>query len=142
MSSLNIYLYFFRVIKFFCIFIKYLSVFFLVTKWICIFIKYRSEDFSRKIFLFYKIVDFQISKKELRVKLNLLCDSCIISLSHEYKLSFKSPFFFLTFKNKFDFHKSNLSFFIFSKQIWFFLTKSFFYPSQMIGQKCIDSFAI
>ena len=108
MFSLNIYLYFFLVIKFVCIFIKYLSVFFLVTKWICIFIKYRSEDFSRKIFLFYKIVDFQISKKELRVKLNLLCDSCIISLSHEYKLSFKNPFFF------FKLLKTNL---IFTNQI-------------------------
>ena len=142
MTSLNIYLYFFLVIKFVCIFIKYLSVFFLVTKWICIFIKYRSEDFSRKSFLFYKIVDFEISKKELRVRLKFvlyvipwICDACIINLNYEYEFFFtlyknRSNFFnkillFTLYKTNLIFYKSIFIFFSLPKQIKFFLQIKF-----------------
>ena len=47
-------------------------------------------------FFFNKIADFEISKKELRVKLESLfsiCDACIVSLSHECESTFKKSFF-------------------------------------------------
>ena len=105
-----------------CIFIKYKSTFFLVIKQISIFIKYRFEFFLKKFsffILFYKIADFEISKKELRVRLKsfiLICDACIVSLFHECDSSFKKSSFFYPFK----------------KQIWFFFffflqIKSFFF---------------
>ena len=98
-----------------CIFIKYKSTFFLVIKQISIFIKYRFEFFLKKFsffILFYKIADFEISKKELRVRLKsflLICDACIVSLSRECESSFKSIFYVLS--------KTNL---IFTNQVSFF----------------------
>ena len=72
-------------------------------------------NFSVKVFFFYKIVDFEISKKELRVRLKsfffLICDACIVSLSHECETSFKSLFYLLS--------KTDL---IFTNQISFFLS--------------------
>ena len=59
--------------------------------------------FFWKSFLCYKNADFQISKEELIVRLSffffffLICDACIINLSHECGSSFKSLFYlFLT----------------------------------------------
>ena len=88
--------------------------FFLVKKLFCIFIKYRSKIFFVEVFFFYKIVDFEIWKKELRVRLKsffLICDACIVSLSHECETSFKSLFYLLS--------KTDL---IFTNQISFFLS--------------------
>ena len=67
-------------------------------KLICIFIKFRFEIFFEKV-CFFKIADFEISKKELRVRLKsffLICDACMVSLSHECESSFKSIFYLLS----------------------------------------------
>ena len=106
----------------------------MIIKQIYTFIKHRSKFFLKK-FLFiylYKIADFEISKKELRVRLKsiyLICDACIVSLPHECESSSKKSFFFTLSKNSSDFfYKSNLIFYltkidlIFTNPILFFLS--------------------
>ena len=133
--------------KLVCIFIKYRFVFFWSQNWFVFslntdlnffqpqnwYVFYLNTDlnFFLKFFSFYEIADFEISKKELRVRLKsffLICDACIISLSHEYESSFKN-LTFLTFKNRSDFFPNQISFFLtFKKQIWFFTNQiSFFF---------------
>ena len=112
---------FFSNTKLICIFLWCRFEFFSNTKLICIFLRCKSEfffytqnwyvfslyidlyfsghktnlNFFFLSFLFYKIVDFEISKKKLRVRLKsflLICDACIVSLSHECESFFKSLF--------------------------------------------------
>ena len=83
------------------------------------------------IFYFYKIADFEISKKKLRVRLKsflLICDACIASLSPECESSFKSLFWFSLQKHIWFFLQINFFFFFYplQKQIWFLPIKSFF----------------
>ena len=102
--SLNIDLIFFFVTKLIYFFLKYRSEFFSTTKQICIFIKYKFENFSEKFF-FLKIVDFEISKNELRVRLKYFLNMWCMHNRFElwiWVLFCKS--FFLPFtKNKSDF---------------------------------------
>ena len=96
-------------------------------------------NFFLKFFSFYEIADFEISKKELRVRLKsffLICDACIISLSYEYESSFNKSHFFLPFQKQiWFFYKPNLIFYNFSKQIWFFSVKIIFSKTDLIFYK-------
>ena len=106
---------FFFITKLVYIFIKYRFVFFWSQNWFVFslntdlnffqpqnwYVFYLNTDlnFFLKFFSFYEIADFEISKKELRVRLKsffLICDACIISLSYEYESSFNKSHFFFT----------------------------------------------
>ena len=137
-----------------CIFLRCRSEFFSNRKLICIFLRGRSIFFcSKKWFefflkffsFFYKIADFEISKKKLRARLKsflLICDACIVSLSHKCESSFKSFFIYLLYKNRSNFYQSNPFFFlpftkidlIFTNQIFLFTlykNKFDFYKSNL-----------
>ena len=121
---------FFFVTKLIYFFLKYRSEFFSTTKQICIFIKYKSKNFSEKFF-FLKIVDFEISKNELRVRLKYFLNMWCMHNRFElwiWVLFCKSHFFNFTKKKKTDLIFLNkIPFFILYKTYLIFISPILFF---------------